>query len=76
MVTAKMKRLLLNTNKQTPLVVVCPGTSEVGGWAGHGQPDQCLWIHGVLGKDQGRCEGGVRDGHQGRATSQAGQEEH
>lgn len=47
------------------------GTGEVRGGEGHGAQDQRLWLPGVLGQDQGRREGGVRDGHQG---SSAGQE--
>ncbi|KAG7239814.1 hypothetical protein INR49_028342 [Caranx melampygus] len=48
---------------------VVRGTSEVGGGEGHGQPDQCLWLLGVLGQDERRREGCVRDGH--RAALQA-----
>lgn len=44
------------------------GASEAGGGPGHGKPHRCLWLHGVLSKDKGRREGGVRDGHQGGAT--------
>lgn len=51
------------------------GTSETRGWAGHGEQDQCLWIHGVLCKDEGRCERSVRDGDQGCTTGQTREEE-
>ncbi len=51
------------------------GAGEAGGGPRHGQPHQCLRIHGVLRQKQGRRAGGVRDGHQGGAAGQEGQEE-
>lgn len=85
---AKMKQVIISNQTNYLLVVkicfVCflnhlppflSGTSETRGWAGHGQQDQCLWIHGVLCKDKGRREGSVRDGDQGCTTGQTGEEE-
>lgn len=58
------------------LVLSAPtGAGEVRGGQGHGQPHQRLRLPGVLGQDEGRRAGGVRDGHQGGAAGQeAGQE--
>lgn len=65
----------LNPLPPPPLFFFKSGTSETRGWAGHGEQDQCLWIHGVLCKDEGRCERGVRDGDQGCTTGQTREEE-
>lgn len=82
---AKMKQVIILNQRNYLLVVknvflnsllpFLSGTSETRGWAGHGQQDQCLWIHGVLCKDKGWCERSVRDGDQGCITGQTGEEE-
>lgn len=66
---AKMKQVIISNQRNYLLVVknvflnplppFLSGTSETRRWAGHGQQDQCLWIHGVLCKDKGRRERSV-----------------
>jgi len=56
-------------------VDVQSGAGEGGRGAGHDQPDQRLRLPGVLGQDEGRRAGGVRDGHQGGAAGQEARQE-
>lgn len=51
------------------------GAGKAWGGQRHGQPHQCLWLPGVLSQDQGRCAGGVWDGHQSGAAGPQAQEE-
>lgn len=44
------------------------GACKVWGGQRHGQSHWCLWLLGVLRQDQGRCTGGVWDGHQSSAA--------
>lgn len=46
------------------------GACEARGGEGHGQPHQCLRLPRMLCQDKRRREGGLRDGHQGRAAGQ------
>ncbi|KAG9332404.1 hypothetical protein JZ751_014502, partial [Albula glossodonta] len=46
------------------------GASKARGGAGHGKPNQRVWLPGVFSQDQGRCAGSVRDGHKGGAAGQ------
>lgn len=49
---------------------VSTGACEARGGQGHGQPHQCLRLSRMLSQDKRRCEGGLRDGHQGRTAGQ------
>ena len=56
------------------------GQDEAGAGEGRGGPRRrregwSLRLPGVLGQEQGGCEGGVRDGHQGRPPGQEEEEE-
>ena len=54
---------------------ISTGAGEVRRGEGHGEPHQRLRVPGVLGQDQGRSAGGVRDGHQGGAAGQEARQE-
>lgn len=69
------ERLLLCSGNVSKRCFSCfLGAGEARGGKGHGQQNQCLWLPGVLGQDEGGGAGGVRDGHAGRPAGAQEQE--